>query len=85
MCTRDGTPSTMKEILQQTLSLSRGLDTLQREHQTFITNVATSEHEDFVSGKWRFRLAYCGIELHAPPWRVSAHPLREFQRIPFRP
>lgn len=39
----------MKEILQRTLSLSRELDALQREHQAFIMNVATSEPEDYVS------------------------------------
>lgn len=41
----------MKDILHKTISVSRELDALQREHQAFITNVATSEPEDFVSGR----------------------------------
>lgn len=51
MCTRGGTTGSMKEILQKTLVVSRELDALQREHQTFITDVATSEPEHYVVGK----------------------------------
>lgn len=39
----------MKEILHKTLSVSRELDALQREHHVYISNVASSEPEDYVT------------------------------------